>query len=60
MSERNMSRAPRAPGKHDWWVWRGMTCCKKCGIIRRRDGKNKACRGVVKVALREREAIDAR
>lgn len=31
---------------HDWW------CCSRCGIVRRRDGQNKPCRGRVRVALR--------
>lgn len=29
-----------------------LTCCNKCGIVKRRDGKNKPCRGVVKIGLR--------
>lgn len=30
-------------------AWR---CCRECGIVRRTDGNNKACRGRVIVALR--------
>lgn len=27
-------------------------CCRTCGVVRNRDGKNSQCRGAVKVALR--------
>ena len=40
--------------EHDWarpankmWI-----CCKKCGTIKRDDGKNKPCKGEVKVTIR--------
>lgn len=39
--------------EHEWWVWHGLTCCKKCGIVQRADGKNKPCKGIVKVELRD-------
>ena len=38
--------------EHEWFEWRGLTCCKKCGIVRRADDKNKPCKGVVKVGPR--------
>lgn len=39
---------------HDWFVPEGIgyECCRKCGIVRRRDRKNKACKGVVRIGLR--------
>jgi hypothetical protein len=39
---------------HDWFVpdFIGYECCRKCGIVRRKDRKNKPCRGVVKIDLR--------
>jgi len=40
-------------GGHDWFQFKGMTCCKLCGIIQRADGKNKPCPGIVKVGPRE-------
>lgn len=47
--------------EHEWFEWRGMTCCKKCGIVKRRDGKNKPCKGVVRVTLRRaaQDLLDA-
>ena len=38
--------------EHEWVVYRGLPCCKKCGAIMRLDGNNKLCRGVVGVKLR--------
>lgn len=38
---------------HDWFEWRNMTCCRRCGIVRRADGKNSRCRGHVKIGLRK-------
>ena len=51
------STATQPTELHDWWQWSGLTCCKKCGIVRRADGGNAAnpCPGVVKVALRRTE-----
>ena len=42
--------------KHEWFTPDGFTfeCCRKCGIVRRRDDKNKPCPGVVKVTLRDK------
>jgi len=57
------------PEEHEWWEWRGMTCCKKCGIVKRThnplSGKKlkpqKKCPGVVPITLRSAAAalIDA-
>lgn len=40
---------------HEWFVpeFIGYECCRKCGIVRRRDDKNNPCRGKVRVTLRE-------
>lgn len=43
--------------KHLWFEWHGMTCCKLCGIVKRADGKNKPCKGEVKITLR-RAAVE--
>ena len=44
--------AERNDSSHLWWTWSGLECCKLCGIVRRRDGRNGPCKGVVKVELR--------
>jgi hypothetical protein len=32
--------------EHDWFEFRPrLTCCRKCGIVRRADGTNKPCKG---------------
>lgn len=41
---------------HVWWIWQGIECCKVCGIVRRKDDKNKPCRGPVKITLRTKPA----
>ena len=46
--------------EHDWflreWAYSHpdshIYVCRKCGIVRRADDKNKPCPGVVKVGLR--------
>jgi hypothetical protein len=42
-------------GQHDWFVpsFIGYECCRKCGIVRRRDDRNKPCRGRVVLSLRD-------
>lgn len=37
---------------HDWFIWRGLECCRRCGIVRRADRQNKPCKGAVKVGPR--------
>lgn len=51
------SPAPSDDGEHDWFVPDAInyTCCRKCGIVRRTDGKNKPCRGHVAISLRDEE-----
>lgn len=41
----------RDVGTHDWFKpdFLEYECCRKCGIVRRRDDKNKPCKGVVKL-----------
>jgi hypothetical protein len=48
-------------GKHEWFEYHGLTCCKHCGLVRRRDGGNddKACKGIVRVALRAPAGADS-
>lgn len=55
---------PAKPKPHEWALfigWGGMYC-KVCGIVRRRDDKNKPCKGPTKLRPLERveEAGDAR
>lgn len=42
------------PGQHCWFRFRNddFDSCASCGTIRRRDDKNKPCRGIVKIELR--------
>lgn len=44
----------RFPGVHCWFRFRDddFDSCASCGVCRRRDDKNKPCRGVAKLALR--------
>jgi hypothetical protein len=37
---------------HVWWVFAGITCCRVCGTVQRRDGANGPCKGPVKVTPR--------
>lgn len=42
-------------GEHDWFTpnYLPYECCAKCGIVKRRDGKNNPCRGRVVLSLRD-------
>lgn len=42
-------------GIHDWFKpdFIPHECCRKCGIVRRRDDKNGPCRGKVTLSLRD-------
>ena len=44
----------RYPGVHCWFRFRDddFDSCASCGTIRRRDDRNKPCRGLVKIVLR--------
>ena len=39
--------------EHEWFLFWGTNCCKICGTVKRKDGKNKPCKGLVKVVLRD-------
>lgn len=47
---------PGSPGDatHDWFHYMTFECCRKCGIVRRRDRKNKPCPGPVRLDLRNK------
>lgn len=59
-------RAPIVPPRarrermeeHDWREYRGYLTCFKCGVIKRKDGKNNPCKGVVRVTLRENQPAE--
>jgi len=34
---------------HEWHERFGLTCCRVCGIVQRADGKNKPCKGPMKL-----------
>ena len=40
-------------GQHLWITHANLICCQWCGIVKRRDGLNRPCKGVVRVTLRE-------
>jgi len=42
-------------GAHDWFLPERIPyqCCRKCGVVRRTDGKNSPCRGRVVLSLRD-------
>jgi hypothetical protein len=47
---------PPPTGSHEWFDFNGLPCCKRCGVVKRRDGKNPPCKGVLpKVGLRTSE-----
>lgn len=46
-------------GEHDWTVRDQMHACAKCGVVRRADGSNKPCRGVVRIGVRVEDEIAA-
>lgn len=52
---RGPSGRPSDVGSHDWFMpnFLRYECCWKCGIVRRSDDKNKPCKGVVRVELRD-------
>ena len=40
--------------KHEWTKQFGLTICKKCNIVKRKDGiENKPCKGRVKITTRK-------
>lgn len=41
------------PGTHLWATYRNYQTCACCGIVRRADGQNRPCRGIVRISLRE-------
>jgi hypothetical protein len=58
--------------EHDWFEWRNMTCCRKCGIVKRSRNpltgkrvRQSKCKGEVQITLRQAatdllDAIDER
>lgn len=45
---------------HDWFVpdFIGYECCRRCGIMRRYDRKNRPCRGPVSVGPRGASGVE--
>jgi hypothetical protein len=37
---------------HEWHERFNLTCCRKCGLVRRADGTSSPCKGIVRVAFR--------
>lgn len=44
----------RFPGVHCWFRFdeRPWESCASCGVVRRRDDRNKPCKGIVHITLR--------
>lgn len=40
-------------GQHCWFLFGQYDSCANCGAVRRRDDKNKPCRGIVTIGLRD-------
>lgn len=40
---------------HEWFYYRQdkYLSCRKCGLVRRTDGKSRSCAGPVKISLRD-------
>ena len=38
---------------HDWFEFKGMTCCRKCGNVKNETSNQRACKGRIKIALRD-------
>lgn len=48
-----MTKATRLADETHYWIQRGhFEACKLCGIVRRRDRRNTACKGPVKIKVR--------
>lgn len=49
-----MTERTIADGAHEWFrpSFLKFDCCRKCGIVKRADGRNSPCPGNVHVALR--------
>ena len=47
---------PIAPGQHDWFlggIFSTEICCRKCGVVRRREDDNLPCRGPIRFVERK-------
>lgn len=58
MTEEEIARLI-AEGKmpHEWIQFHNLTCCARCGVVQRADGKNKPCKGPVKITLRVEKGL---
>lgn len=45
---------PEGSGDHAWFFFKDdkFECCAWCGIVKRKDGKNKPCLGKTKISFR--------
>jgi hypothetical protein len=55
MCEIGMMTMKQSDG-HEWVKRDQWTVCKKCGVVRRKDGKSKQCKGVVIITTRTPKA----
>lgn len=54
LREAALKRYKNQVGEHAWFKYKtdSFDSCAKCGIVRRKDGLNKPCSGIVKLSLR--------
>ena len=47
--------------EHEWFTYGRLNweCCRVCGIVRRKEGKNSPCKGPVSVGPRQQPVIYA-
>lgn len=39
--------------EHEWVCRDSWKVCRKCGIVKRKDGENKSCKGTVPITTRK-------
>jgi hypothetical protein len=51
----DLEKSLLAVGVHDWFrpAFLEYDCCRKCGIVRRKDDRNGPCRGRIVLSLRD-------
>lgn len=44
------------PREHVWFQYHALTCCRVCGLVKRRNGLNNPCKGPTRIELRGDDA----
>ena len=58
VDENEISAASMVASDHDWITYNYFVCCRRCGIVRRADGKNSRCKGNVKITTRTEATLE--